>query len=83
MEDYIEKQNAQDVLTEMDIKDHAEEQKAQEEMDRLLMEDYIEKQNAQDVLELTDEEIEWYTQLLQKNLHRNKNNSTENKNGKN
>ena len=52
-------------------------------MDRLLIQDYIEEQNAQYVLEPTDEEIERNTQQLLKNLRRNKNNSTEDKNGKN
>jgi hypothetical protein len=83
IEDYIEEQNAQDALAELEIQDYIEEQNAQDALTEMEIQDYIEEQKAQYVLEPTDEEIERNTQQLLKNLRRNKNNSTEDKNGKN
>lgn len=83
IQDYIEEQNAQDALAELEIQDYIEEQNAQDALTEMEIQDYIEEQNAQYVLEPTDEEIERNTQQLLKNLRRNKNNSTEDKNGKN
>ena len=42
--------NTENLSLDMDIEDYIEEQKTQEEMDRLLIEDYIEEQKAQDAM---------------------------------
>jgi hypothetical protein len=83
IEDYIAEQKAQEEMDRLLIEDYIEEQKVQDALTEMEIQDYIEEQNAQYVLEPTDEEIERNTQQLLKNLRRNKNNSTEDKNGKN